>query len=130
MKVIYFEGDRKESLLFPPKVLSGMILVTAVPTLILGIYWVPIAEWIQDSLVFFIQTIWSIKLNDIQIKRGHDIRVSGVPNRDVISAPTSKTVSVLPNSFKSVKPKLMIQEGDEVKIGSPLFFDKTKPEVR
>ena len=38
-------------------VLSGMLLVTAVPTLILGIYWVPIAEWIQSSLVFFIQTI-------------------------------------------------------------------------
>ena len=52
-----FEGDRKESLLFPPKALSGMLLVTAVPTLILGIYWVPIAEWIQSSLVFFIQTI-------------------------------------------------------------------------
>ena len=69
-------------------------------------------------------------MNHIQIKRGHDIRVSGVPNRDVISAPRSKTVSVLPNSFKSVKPKLMVQEGDEVKIGSPLFFDKTKPEVR
>ena len=57
VKVMYFEGDRKESLLFPPKVLSGMFLVTAVPTLILGIYWVPIAEWIQSSLVFFIQTI-------------------------------------------------------------------------
>ena len=69
-------------------------------------------------------------MNHIKIKRGHDIRVSGVPNRDVISAPTSKTVSVLPYSFKSVKPKLMVQEGDEVKIGSPLFFDKTKPEVR
>jgi len=57
VKVMYFEGDRKESLLFPPKVLSGMLLVTAVPTLILGIYWVPIAKWIQSSLVFFIQTI-------------------------------------------------------------------------
>ena len=54
---MYFDGERKDSLLFPPRVLSGMLLVTAIPTLILGVYWVPIAEWIQGSLVFFIQTI-------------------------------------------------------------------------
>ena len=57
VKVMYFDGERKDSLLFPPRVLSGMLLVTAIPTLVLGIYWVPIAEWIQSSLVFFIQTI-------------------------------------------------------------------------
>ena len=57
VKVMYFDGERKDSLLFPPRVLSGMLLVTAIPTLILGVYWVPIAEWIQGSLVFFIQTI-------------------------------------------------------------------------
>ena len=57
VKVMYFDGDRKESLVSPPKVLTGMLLVTAVPTMLLGIYWVPLAEWIQKSLVFFIQTI-------------------------------------------------------------------------
>ena len=57
VKVMYFEGDRKDSLLSPPKVFTGVIFATAVPTLVLGIYWAPIAEWIQHSLVFFIQTI-------------------------------------------------------------------------
>ena len=57
VKVMYFDGDRKDSLVSPPKVLSGMLLVTAVPTMLLGIYWVPLAQWIQKSLVFFIQTI-------------------------------------------------------------------------
>ena len=57
VKVMYFDGDRKDSLVTPPKVLTGMLLVTAVPTMVLGIYWVPLAEWIQKSLVFFIQTI-------------------------------------------------------------------------
>ena len=28
-----------------------------------------------------------------------------------------------------MKPKLIIKEGDDVKIGSPLFFDKLKPQV-
>ena len=57
VKVMYFDGDRKDLLVSPPKVLTGMLLATAVPTMVLGIYWVPIAKWIKESLVFFIQTI-------------------------------------------------------------------------
>jgi|TARA_B100001540_G_scaffold26277_1_gene21751 NADH-quinone oxidoreductase subunit N len=57
VKVMYFDGHRKDSLVSPPKVLTGMLLATAVPTMVLGIYWVPIAKWIKESLVFFIQTI-------------------------------------------------------------------------
>ena len=57
VKVMYFEGEKKESILYPPRVLTGMLLVTAIPTLLLGIYWTPIADWIKSSLIFFIQTI-------------------------------------------------------------------------
>ena len=56
--------------------------------------------------------------------------MSGIPNTDIASAAAQKNVSILPSSFRGVKPKLMVDEGDQVKIGSPLFFDKTKPEVR
>ena len=56
--------------------------------------------------------------------------MSGIPNTDIASATAPKNVSILPISFRGVKPKLMVDEGDQVKIGSPLFFDKTKPEVR
>jgi len=57
VKVMYFEGKKKESILYPPRVLTGMLLATAIPTLLLGIYWTPIADWIKSSLIFFIQTI-------------------------------------------------------------------------
>jgi len=57
VKFMYFEGERKEQILLPPKTLTGAILVTALPSLLLGIYWTPIANWIQNSLIFFIQTI-------------------------------------------------------------------------
>jgi len=56
--------------------------------------------------------------------------MSGIPNTDIASAAAPQNVSILPSSFRGVKPKLMVDEGDQVKIGSPLFFDKTKPEVR
>ena len=56
--------------------------------------------------------------------------MSGIPSTDIASAAAPQNVSILPSSFRGVKPKLMVEEGDQVKIGSPLFFDKTKPEVR
>ena len=39
-------------------------------------------------------------------------------------------VSLSPQQFRSIKPKLVVREGDKVKTGSPLFFDKLKPEVK
>ena len=57
VKVMYFDGDRKDQILSPPKTLTGAIIITAIPSLILGLYWNPIADWVQNSLVFFIQTL-------------------------------------------------------------------------
>ena len=69
-------------------------------------------------------------MKQIVLKKGHNIRISGVPSSDSHTLVTSKTIGVSPNSFKNVKPKLMVSEGDKVKIGSPLFYDKTKPKVK
>ena len=69
-------------------------------------------------------------MNHISIDKGHDIKLSGEPSQEIISAPIPESVSILPNHFRSVKPKLLVKEGDTVRIGSPLFFDKTKPEVK
>ena len=57
VKVMFFEGERKDTILQPPTVMAGMLLATAIPTVILGIYWTPVADWIQNSLTFFIQTL-------------------------------------------------------------------------
>ena len=57
VKVMYFDGDRNDEILLPSKILTGMLIVTALPSLLLGIYWTPIANWIQNSLIFFIQII-------------------------------------------------------------------------
>ena len=69
-------------------------------------------------------------MNHICIKKGHDIKINGVPNDEISTHYQPKSVAIMPRSFRSVKPKLMVKEGDNVQIGSPLFFDKTKPEVK
>ena len=57
VKVMYFEGDREEFVILPETGPTIMLTMAAIPTLLLGIYWVPIADWIDKSLVMFIQTI-------------------------------------------------------------------------
>ncbi len=57
VKVMYFDGKRKDTILFPSKTMVFMLILTAVPTLIFGIYWDPVANWVEQSLVFYIQTI-------------------------------------------------------------------------
>ena len=54
---MYFEGERKDLIVNPSGVITGMLLATSIPSLLFGIYWLPVANWIEKSLVFFIQTI-------------------------------------------------------------------------
>jgi len=65
----------------------------------------------------------------ILIKRGHDIKISGVPDNNNIISILPKNVCIMPSHFRGIKPKLVVKKNDIVKIGSPLFFDKKNPKV-
>ena len=69
-------------------------------------------------------------MKNIVIKKGHDIKMSGVPLNMSFSEIPCSSVALMPNQFRGVKPKLMVSEGEKVKIGQALFFDKTKPDVK
>ena len=66
----------------------------------------------------------------INIRKGHNIRISGSPENEYFSRLKSKTVSIQPNNFRYVKPKLLVKVGDKVDIGSPIFFDKVQPDIK
>ncbi len=57
VKVMFFEGSKKDVIFQPELMMSFLLLVTAVPTILLGIYWSPLADWVESSLIFFVQTI-------------------------------------------------------------------------
>jgi len=69
-------------------------------------------------------------LAHINIRKGHNIRISGSPENEYFSRLKSKTVSIQPNNFRYVKPKLLVKVGDKVDIGSPIFFDKVQPDIK
>ena len=66
----------------------------------------------------------------IKITKGHDLKISGIPDKNIAYPTQYSTVAILPNDFRGVKPKLLVKEGEKVNIGSPLFFNKISPEVK
>ena len=57
VKVMYFDGERSDAILMPPKMITSLIVLMAIPSIVFGVYWEPLANWIESSLVFFIQTV-------------------------------------------------------------------------
>lgn len=57
VKVMFLEGDTQVSLSMPGKGLTALLILLVIPTVILGIYWAPVASWIRHSLIFFTQTM-------------------------------------------------------------------------
>ena len=69
-------------------------------------------------------------MQKIAIKKGHNINISGLASREFSNTSTQKLVSISPQDFNYIKPKLLVKEGDQVSLGDALFFDKINPEVK
>lgn len=59
----------------------------------------------------------------IKIKKGLDIQLFGEAPRNTVAV-KSRTFACKPVDFTGIQPKLTVQEGDYVKAGSPLWYDK------
>ena len=57
VKVMFLGGKRNDVITYPPSTMFGLMIFTAVPSLLLGLYWNPLASWVKDSLVFYIQVM-------------------------------------------------------------------------
>ena len=64
----------------------------------------------------------------IKIRKGHSLKIAGVPENIIKENLTTTQVSMRPVEFRYTKPKLMVAEGDRVGRGTALFFDKTNPD--
>ena len=57
VRVMFFEGKRSDKITQPPAIMFGLIVGTAVPSLLLGLYWNPLISWVKDSLIFYTQIL-------------------------------------------------------------------------
>ena len=65
----------------------------------------------------------------IQIKKGLDLPISGIPEMRVDAAPPIRHVALLGQDYQDMKPTLLVAEGDRVILGQPIFSDKKNPQV-
>jgi Na+-transporting NADH:ubiquinone oxidoreductase subunit A len=67
----------------------------------------------------------------IKIKKGLDIRLQGKADNIYGKANLPDLFAIKPTDFHGVMPKMVVKdEGEEVKAGSVLFFDKNQPDVK
>jgi len=65
----------------------------------------------------------------IKIKKGLDIPLPGVPEQTVSPGAVVTSVALLGPDTNDLKPRMLVQEGDRVKLGQPIFTDKSNPGV-
>jgi Na+-transporting NADH:ubiquinone oxidoreductase subunit A len=68
-------------------------------------------------------------MNSFKITKGHNLKLSGIPSENLIDVKSPSSIFFHPSSIKNIKTKLLVKEGDSVKVGSPLFCDKKNEKV-
>ncbi|MEG0162578.1 MAG: Na(+)-translocating NADH-quinone reductase subunit A [Mucinivorans sp.] len=65
----------------------------------------------------------------IKIKKGVNISLVGQAEKMITKSATANLYALVPSQFMGVTPKMLVQQGDRVKIGQPIFFDKEHTSV-
>ena len=66
----------------------------------------------------------------ITLHKGYDIKLTGVAAHTISDLPVSDVIAVKPPDFPELVPKLMVEAGDELLAGQPVFFDKNNSKIR
>ena len=64
-----------------------------------------------------------------KITKGLDLKLAGAATDTPLDFALPETFHIRPSDFRWLKPKLLVQAGDRVEIGTPLFCDKADERV-
>ncbi len=59
-----------------------------------------------------------------QLKKGLDLPISGAPEQTIEDGPAITSCAVVGTDYHELKPKMMVAEGDTVRLGQTLFADR------
>lgn len=68
--------------------------------------------------------------NVIKLRKGLDVNLKGKASLETIQTKVEGQFALIPDDFYGMKPKVVVKEGDAVKVGDALFVDKNHPEVK
>jgi len=65
----------------------------------------------------------------IRVRRGLDIPIAGPPEQRIGDANAVGWVALVAKDYCGLRPQLMVEVGDRVRLGQPLLIDKNNPDV-
>ncbi|MBQ7443551.1 MAG: Na(+)-translocating NADH-quinone reductase subunit A [Bacteroidaceae bacterium] len=68
--------------------------------------------------------------NVIKLRKGLDVNLKGKASLETMQTKVEGQYALVPDDFGGMKPKVVVKEGDSVKVGDALFVDKQHPEVK
>ncbi|MFT4879614.1 MAG: Na+-transporting NADH:ubiquinone oxidoreductase subunit A, partial [Flavobacteriales bacterium] len=66
----------------------------------------------------------------IRIRKGCDIRLQGEAEKTLETPARAEVFAIKPTDFHGLVPKLVVREGDQVKAGETLFYDKYNEAIK
>lgn len=66
----------------------------------------------------------------VKIKKGLNIKLIGEADKLLSDLPLPETFALTITDFTGLTPKLLVKEGDEVKAGTPIFYDKNNEDIK
>jgi len=65
----------------------------------------------------------------IKLRKGYDIKLVGEAPRFELTVEKPRLFAVKPTDFNGLTPRLIVEQGSEVKAGDPLFHDKSNESI-
>jgi len=66
----------------------------------------------------------------IKVKKGLNINLKGKPQAIKKHTVFSSNYTLFPDDFHGLVPKMTVKQGDPVQVGTPILFDKNRPEIK
>ena len=57
VRVMFFEGESVTEHYLPSKLVMSLLVFLGIPTILFGVYWSPVTQWVHNSLKFFVATM-------------------------------------------------------------------------
>ena len=68
-------------------------------------------------------------MQQFNLRRGLTLPIAGAPRQSIENPASVQHYAVLGDDYLDLKPSVLVEEGDVVGAGSPLFFNKSVPEA-
>jgi len=66
----------------------------------------------------------------VKLKKGFDLKLAGKAPLELLQVASASTFALKPSDFPGIqRPKVLVNEGDTVKAGTPLLLDKAMDQV-